>query len=159
VPECSGKQTNFSRSCTAPMMPTIGTTQNFKLHAHSIDSSGDLPVWLRQRACTKICHSRLVTSLIGAYSCLSAVCVGLFSPTTALMSVSTHTGSSPPSYRSEVPSSIRSGSLADSVSTRTVSSPTSYRFAPLPPLPAPPPPPPSLVTAPDYAGARQILSL
>jgi hypothetical protein len=31
VPECCGKQTNFSRSCTAPMMPTIGTTQNFKL--------------------------------------------------------------------------------------------------------------------------------
>ncbi|KAJ6556470.1 hypothetical protein B0H19DRAFT_1152684 [Mycena capillaripes] len=65
------------------------------------------------------------------------------------MSVSTHTGSSPPPYISEVPSSIRSESLADSVSTRTVSPPPSYRSAPLPPLPAPPPP--SLVTAPDYA--------
>ncbi|KAJ7491858.1 hypothetical protein B0H11DRAFT_2008137 [Mycena galericulata] len=60
-----------------------------------------------------------------------------------------HTGSSAPSYRSEVPFSIRSGSLANSVSTRTVSSPPSYRSAPLPPLPAPPPL--SLVTAPDYA--------
>ncbi|KAJ6573303.1 hypothetical protein B0H10DRAFT_2237165 [Mycena sp. CBHHK59/15] len=67
------------------------------------------------------------------------------------MSVSTHTGSSLPSYRSEVPFSIRSGSLVDSVSTRTVFSPPSYRSAPLPPLPAPPPPPPSLFTAPDYA--------
>ncbi|KAJ6606722.1 hypothetical protein B0H10DRAFT_2228632 [Mycena sp. CBHHK59/15] len=67
------------------------------------------------------------------------------------MSVSTHTGSSLPSYRSEVPFSIRSGSLVDSVSTRTDFSPPSYRSAPLPPLPAPPPPPPSLVTAPDYA--------
>ncbi|KAJ7187603.1 hypothetical protein GGX14DRAFT_611187 [Mycena pura] len=67
------------------------------------------------------------------------------------MSVSTHAGSSPPSYRSEVPPSIRSGSesLADSVSTLRI--PPSYRSAPLPPLPAPPPPPPSLVTAPDYA--------
>jgi hypothetical protein len=65
VPECSGKQTNFSRSCTAPVMPTIGTTQNFKLHAHSIDNSRELPVCLRQRACTKICRpdGRLVTSL------------------------------------------------------------------------------------------------
>ncbi|KAF8148102.1 hypothetical protein K438DRAFT_1779704 [Mycena galopus ATCC 62051] len=74
------------------------------------------------------------------------------------MSVSTHTGSSPPSYRSEVPSSIRSGSLADSVSTRTVFSPPSYRSAPLPLLPAPPPPlpPPSLVTAPDYAAVDAV---
>jgi hypothetical protein len=38
VPECCGKQTNFSRSCTALVTPTIGTTQNFKLHAHSIDN-------------------------------------------------------------------------------------------------------------------------
>jgi hypothetical protein len=61
VPECSGKQTNFSSSCTAPVMPTIGTTQNFKLHAHSIDNSRELygNVLARKSAV----HGRLVTSL------------------------------------------------------------------------------------------------
>ncbi|KAJ7647859.1 hypothetical protein FB45DRAFT_210140 [Roridomyces roridus] len=58
--------------------------------------------------------------------------------------------SSPPSYRSGVPSSMRSGSLADSGSRRTASAAPSYKSAPLPPLPAPPPPPPSLITAPEY---------
>ncbi|KAJ7647858.1 hypothetical protein FB45DRAFT_210142 [Roridomyces roridus] len=87
-----------------------------------------------------------VRTASSAPSYRSAPLPPLFSPTTALISGTTHTGACPPSYRSGVPSSVSSESLADSAST--VSSVASYRSPPLTPLS--PPPPPSLVTAPDY---------